>query len=576
MAGARARLASWAPPPMLGLFALFAILPALLPWIGGYTYLGTEVMIWAIFALGYNLLLGYIGATQRWLVGGLWAPLVAGIVGTALCGALVGLFVARRRGIYFSLLTIAFGVMFWFMVFLLDTWTGGEDGLTGIQRGPLVLPPWGALSLRDNLPFYYFVYVFFVLATVVLWRIVHSPFGQVIGAIKQSESRARALGYDTPRYKWVVFTLSTAFAGLAGGLYTLARFGAFAEPMSLQQSGNVVLMCLIGGGFASLRPRAGRGGVPRPPRPLLHPHRPLDAPLRPPLHGHHPLHARGHPGPHPARAPPDRVPRHARRGIGTERGVMPGAPILETRGLRKAFGGHVVLDDVNLRFEPRRLSALIGPNGAGKTTCFNLLTGVLRPDAGTIHFAQRDVTGLAPDRRARIGIGRSFQILNLFNDYTVLENTRMAVPDMRRRGFDLWTPAGEVTAAADKAAAAVRLIGLAGREHVAAKFLSYGQRRLLEIGVALAGEPELLLLDEPTSGLGSRPLETLRALVQRLSERLTIIVIEHDMDFVLSLSHHVAVLHRGTVIAEGPPAAVRDNAEVREAYLGTLRHVGAR
>jgi len=152
----------------------------------------------------------------------------------------------------------------------------------------------------------------------------------------------------------------------------------------------------------------------------------------------------------------------------------------------------------------------------------------------------------------------------------------MAVPAMRRRGFDLWTPAGEVTAAADKAAAAVRLIGLAGREHVAAKFLSYGQRRLLEIGVALAGEPELLLLDEPTSGLGSRPMETLRTLVQRLSERLTIVVIEHDMDFVLSLSHHVAVLHRGTVIAEGPPAAVRDNAEVREAYLGTLRHVGAR
>ena len=104
------------------------------------------------------------------------------------------------------------------------------------------------------------------------------------------------------------------------------------------------------------------------------------------------------------------------------------APMLETRGLRKAFGGHVVLDDVSLRFEPRRLSALIGPNGAGKTTCFNILTGFLRPDAGSIHFAERDITGLSPDRRARIGIGRSFQILNLFNDYTVLENVRMAVP----------------------------------------------------------------------------------------------------------------------------------------------------
>lgn len=254
---------------MLGVFVLFLVLPALLPWIGGYTYLGTEVMIWAIFALGYNLLLGYTGlpafghgaffgmagyflaASQKWATGGLWLPLLIGVLGTVLCGAFVALFVARRRGIYFALLTIAFGVMFWFLVFVLDTWTGGEDGLTGLLRPAIAVPGLGSVTLRDNLPFYYFVYAFFVLATLLLWRIVHSPFGQVIGAIKQSETRARAIGYDTTLYKGAVFTLSCAFAGLAGGLYSLARFGAFAEPMSLQQSGNVVLMCLIGGGFAS-------------------------------------------------------------------------------------------------------------------------------------------------------------------------------------------------------------------------------------------------------------------------------------------------------------------------------------
>ena len=141
---------------------------------------------------------------------------------------------------------------------------------------------------------------------------------------------------------------------------------------------------------------------------------------------------------------------------------------------------------------------------------------------------------------------------------------------MRARGFDCWTPAGTLTEAEDRAAGIVRLIGLAGREHVAARYLSYGQRRLLEIGVALAGDPELLLLDEPTSGLGMRPMETLRELVRQLSARLTIVVIEHDMDFVLTLSHHVAVLHRGRVIAEGPPAAIQEHAEVREAYLGRL------
>ena len=251
------------------------------------------------------------------------------------------------------------------------------------------------------------------------------------------------------------------------------------------------------------------------------------------------------------------------------------APILQTLGLRKAFGGNVVLDDVSLAFQPRRLSAIIGPNGAGKTTCFNLLTGFLQPDRGEVRFRGQDITALPPDRRARLGICRSFQILTLFNDYTVLENVRVAVPAMRRRGFDCWTPAGDLAEAEDKAARIIRTIGLAGREHVLAKHMSHGQRRLLEIGVALAGEPEVLMMDEPTSGLGSRPMETLRDLVQRLAEGLTIVVIEHDMDFVLSLSHHVAVLHRGTVIAEGPPEAIRDHAEVREAYLGTLRYARA-
>ncbi len=261
-------LRAWMPLPMLGMFALFAILPAFLPRLG-YTYLGTEVMIWAIFALGYNLLLGYtglpafghgaflgiggylLGMSQKWWTGGLWLPLLIGTAGTMLCGAVVALFLARKRGIYFALLTIAFGMMFWFVVFVLDTWTGGEDGLTGINRLFLDIPGLSRISLQANIPFYYFVYGFFAVSTVSLWRIVNSPFGQVIRAIKQSETRAKALGYDTARYKWAVFTLTCAFAGLAGGLYSLARFGAFSEPMSLHQSSNVVLMCIIGGGFAS-------------------------------------------------------------------------------------------------------------------------------------------------------------------------------------------------------------------------------------------------------------------------------------------------------------------------------------
>src|SRR3990172_7456569 len=174
----RAFLRDWMPAPMLGMFALFLVLPAFLPWLG-YTYLGAEVMIWAIFALGYNLLLGYtglpafghgaffglggylLGMSQKWWTGGLWLPLLIGVIGTAACGAVVALFVARRRGIYFALLTIAFGVMFWFLVFVLDAWTGGEDGLTGINRLGVSIPGLLTVDLRGNVAFYYFAYAFF-------------------------------------------------------------------------------------------------------------------------------------------------------------------------------------------------------------------------------------------------------------------------------------------------------------------------------------------------------------------------------------------------------------------------------
>jgi branched-chain amino acid transport system permease protein len=261
-------LSRWAPPPMLTMFAIFLAAPVVLPALG-YTYLGTEIMIWSIFALGYNLLLSYtglaafghgaffgiasyyFGMTQAWWTGGIWTPLLVGTLGTAVCGAVVAAFVAAKRGIYFVLLTIAFGALFYFAVYLLSDWTGGEDGFTNIDRAPVTIGGLATIEIRGSVAFYYFVYFFFVVATVVAWRTVNSPFGQVIQAIKQSESRSRAIGYNTSLYRGVVFVLSCVFAGLAGGLYAMARHGAFAEPMSIAQTGNVVLMCLIGGGLSS-------------------------------------------------------------------------------------------------------------------------------------------------------------------------------------------------------------------------------------------------------------------------------------------------------------------------------------
>jgi branched-chain amino acid transport system permease protein len=250
-------------------FVLFIFLPWIFPLFGGYTHLATEVLIWSIFALGFNLVLGYtglpsfghgayfgvgaymIGLIQFHLVKGLWIPLLLGTLSGGLAGAIVGAFLARKRGIYFALLTIAFSQLSYFVAFRWDSVTGGEDGLTGIDRMPLHIPGLFSVDLVNPLNFYFFVYAFFVVCTLLIWMMVHSPFGRALDAIKQNEIRARCLGYNTARYKWAVFTVSGVFSGLAGSLNSLLINGAFYSTMHWTQSGNVVIMSLLGGGLTN-------------------------------------------------------------------------------------------------------------------------------------------------------------------------------------------------------------------------------------------------------------------------------------------------------------------------------------
>ena len=242
--------------------------------------------------------------------------------------------------------------------------------------------------------------------------------------------------------------------------------------------------------------------------------------------------------------------------------------LFEASGLAKRFGDQVVLEDISLSFEEGQLSGIMGPNGAGKTTCFNVLTGRFKPDRGRVTFAGQDITGMAPREIARRGISRSFQIMNLFNDYSALDNVLVALPDVRRRGFDGWRDLDEDTAAQDKAAAVLARVGLAGKQRTPAKSLSYGERRALEIAVALAAEPRLLFLDEPTAGLGSEGTARLADLVSELKRTLTIVVIEHDMKFLFGLADRISVIHWGQVIAEGTPAELRENPWVQRSSLG--------
>ena len=244
--------------------------------------------------------------------------------------------------------------------------------------------------------------------------------------------------------------------------------------------------------------------------------------------------------------------------------------LFEARQLHKRFGDQVVLESISLNFEEGELTGIMGPNGAGKTTCFNVLTGRFKPDRGSVRFAGEDITGLSPRQIARKGLSRSFQIMNLFDDETALDNVLIASPGVRRRGFSMWSDFGRDTAARDAAFAVLERVGLGAKADAQAGSLSYGERRALEIGVALATEPRLLFLDEPTAGLGAEGTARVAELIATLKRQLTIVIIEHDMRFLFGLADRISVIHWGQVIAEGTPDQLRENPWVQRSNLGMM------
>ena len=246
------------------------------------------------------------------------------------------------------------------------------------------------------------------------------------------------------------------------------------------------------------------------------------------------------------------------------------APLFEARHIHKRFGDQVVLEEINLVFEEGELSGIMGPNGAGKTTCFNVLTGRYKPDRGQVIFAGEPITGLPPRVIAQKGVSRSFQLINLFDEYSALENVLIAVPQVRNRGFNMIRNIEQDTAAIDKAAQVLERVGLKGKGNEPSDQLSYGDRRALEIAVALATEPRILFLDEPTSGIGIEAMARLAELVQELKRTYTMIIIEHDMKFLFDLADRISVVHWGQVIAEGTPDELRANKWVQSSNLGKL------
>jgi branched-chain amino acid transport system ATP-binding protein len=245
--------------------------------------------------------------------------------------------------------------------------------------------------------------------------------------------------------------------------------------------------------------------------------------------------------------------------------------VLEVRDLTKSFDGFTAVSRVSLDVPRHGISAIIGPNGAGKTTLFNLITGHLRADEGRVVLAGRDVTGIAPHDLCRLGVGRSFQRTNIFAKLTVYENVQAAFVSHRGRGWNVLAPVRHLYR--DETLALLESLGLAGRAGEVAGFLSHGAQKQLELGLALALEPEVLLLDEPTAGMSATETRETIRLVERIARErgLTLLFTEHDMEVVFSIAQRITVLHQGRVIADGTPADVRADAEVRRVYLGERR-----
>jgi branched-chain amino acid transport system ATP-binding protein len=587
--------------PLTVLAAALAALPFAMGAIGMTHSVATEIAIFALVGLGLNLLLGYTGlvsfghgaffglaayATALFQIhvfrAQVLVPLALGTAFAAALGAIIGFLALRRRGVYFSLLTLAFTAMIFYIVFRWTSFTGGENGLGGLTRESVL-----GIGFDDQLRFYYATAAVVLATAGLLWRVVQSPLGRVLAAIRENERRALFLGYPVQRYKLIAFTLSAAVTGLAGSLFALLKLFVSADLVHVAFSGEILAMSIIGGMGHFLGPPLGgaffilfremlseataswqfwfgllfMGFILFSPSGLVGLGARLLAPLR---RGRETAAAMaGRLTPEPGQE----VPRFLHRGDGAPGGV------LECRDVRKRFGEFVALDAVSLTLADGRLHALIGPNGAGKTTLFNVISGMYPSDGGRLLLGGRRLDGLPPEQVVARGLARSFQITNIFPTLTVFENLRLGVQARDRRRFHPWRRFETLESVQDETRALVEFLGLRGTEEVPVSSLSYGGQRLVEIGLALAARPRVLLLDEPLAGLAAQERERISALVGRLTRHMTVLLVEHDIDRVFAFADGITVMNEGRVVVEGPVEVVRDHPDVHRVYLGHGRAV---
>jgi branched-chain amino acid transport system ATP-binding protein len=553
------------------------------------------VVILAIATMALNLCVGYTGLVSfghstwfgigayaagliqlRWFHDQIWLPILLSMVVVALLSTAAGILILRRRGVYFSLLTLALAALTYTVAFRWTEVTGGEDGLGGLKRGTI-----GPIFLDDALAFYIVVALIGLCILYVLLRVVRSPFGHVLVAIRENQLRATFQGYPIDRYKLAVFVLSAVVTGVAGALLGFQTYLVSAEAVSVPFSGELLAMVVIGGMHHILGPALGAlffilfrelfsiwtqnwllwfglvfvGFVLFSPSGLVGIWSTISR--------------RWRPVPEEAAAMSKRKIYEGLPLPAFLRPVAPEGTVLDVVDVSKHFGGIRAVSNASLQLCAGEIHALIGPNGAGKTTLFNLVSSLFRPDQGAIRLNGRVIHGLAVQDVCQQGLARSFQITSLFRNSSIHENIRLSVQARHPGRFNFWRDIDSYDDIHTETAELIRFLGLEGIENMQSGELSYGGQRLVDLGIALGSKPHVLLLDEPLAGLAAAERERVSGLIKNIAVNIPVLIVEHDIDRVLGFSRRVTVMNQGEVLMTGTPEEVRNDRRVQEVYTGT-------
>jgi len=590
-----------------------AVAPFILPYLGFAPNTVNRILVWGLFGIGFDILFGFtgllsFGQSAFYGTGGFVAAylltragfpnvflaLIIGMIAAAVVGYLVGLIALRRTGIYFAMITVAIAEVFFFVEFNpLAAWTGGENGLPGVPTPSLNLG-FTTLNFNNGWSLYPFLAACYFVGIAIALRIVRSPVGAVFSAIRDNPLRAEAVGHNIHSYKLTAFVIAAAYAGFAGGL--LGVLQAFMPPdaFTFETSGQLVMQTAIGGIGTLFGPLLG-AAVWLFLQDFLQSALGLGAAWklvlgilfvllvtflrRGIIGGFKDLYELATSRKKPAEpteteslsdfsmAPADSAVTMAPQKRPDDR---PSGPILQASGLSKRYGGLLANSNIDFTVNHGELRGVIGPNGAGKSTFFKMLTCEIPPTSGKIMFEGRDITGKSVTDVCQLGLTKSYQVNQLFTQLTVRQNLTVAVLAALRGKFklDLFRDPESIPGLKEQVERTLQLVRLAGRPDTKVSDLAYGEKRRLEIGLALATSPTLLLLDEPLAGMSPQErVETVK-LLKSISHGRTMIVIDHDMDALFELAERVTVLQEGRVLVEGTPEEIKANPAVQEAYLG--------